>query len=151
MNAYHNMSAPPRTTVCQQVKPVGRQVVFSIYEIDFSYGDDAHKTFPPPRDFSSPQEWLDDFLKSHKAELESIRRPTGFMIGAVCKGGDGGKLYNGATAKDVYELCKDPILSISVLGRIAGNIYIPHRQVALGAWFDKGEYYIFPARYFTQP
>ena len=55
------------------------------------------------------------------------------------------------TEKDVYEICKDPILSISVLGRIAGNIYIPHRQIVLGAWFDNGEYYIFPAQYFTQP
>ena len=134
MNAYHNMSGPPRTTVCQQVKPVGRQVVFSVYEIDFSYGDDTPKTF----------------LKSHRAELESIQRPTGFMIGVVCKVGNGDKLNNGATEKDVYEICKDPILSISVLGRIAGNIYIPHRQIALGAWFDKGEYYIFPDRYFTQ-
>ena len=144
MNAYHNMSGSPRTMVHQEVNPVGRQIVFGIHAIDFS------SRFPQPKEFSSPQEWLDDFLTSHKAELDCVLRPTGFIIGTLRKEEDADKLCRDAKTRITYRFCKDPILTISVLGRVAGNIYIPHRQITLGAWFDNGESYILPARYFPQ-
>ena len=151
MNAYNNMAGPSRSMAHQVIRPVGRQIVFGIYEIDFSYDDNTPKPFPPPRDFPSPQEWLSDFLNSHKAELACVQRPTGFMVGVVCKDENADKLCRDAGSQDDFLICKDPILAISVLGRIAGSIYIPHRQITLGSWFDKDERYIFPARYFECP
>ena len=139
MNAYHNMSVPPRTTVNQTVKSVGEHLAFKMSEIDFS------PPFRPPGDFPTPQAWLDDFLATHQDALESVLRPTGFMVALVHEDSRRCQWRN-----RFWPFCQDPVLAVSVLGRIAGNIYIPLRKITLGPWFDNGKCYIFPRKYFPR-
>ncbi len=50
MDAYSNMSAPPRSKVRHVVRPIGRYVKFDIYGVDFT------PPFKSPQDFPSPQD-----------------------------------------------------------------------------------------------
>ena len=144
-NAYCNMIVPSRTTVRQVVRPIGRYVHFNIYGADFT------QPFRSPQDFPSPQDWLDDFLAQHGEALDAIPRPSGFMIG-YCN-------YKGISGygNDV-RICRDPILTVAILGRVSGNIYIPRRRILFGSWLEKvhekcfmlPRKYVFPERYFPQ-
>ena len=145
-DAYCNMSVPPRTTVRQVVRPIGRYVEFNIYGADFTH------PFKSPQDFPSPQDWLDDFLAQHGDALDAVPRPSGYMIGdSSYKGSPYG--YG-----DDRRICRDPILTVAILGRVSGTIYIPHRRISFGGWLEKvhekcfmlPRKYVFPERYFPQ-
>lgn len=144
-NAYCNMGVPPRTVVKQMVSPVGRYVEFNIYDAYFTH------PFKSPLSFPSPEEWLDDFLVRHGEALEAVPRPTGYMIGH-CSEKD--FCHYG---KD-HRICRDPILTVAILGRVSGTLYVPHRRILFGDWLRKVDYdhfmlphkYVFPERYFPQ-
>ena len=144
-NAYCNMSAPPRTQVRQVVRPVGRHVEFNIYAVDFT------PPFKSPQDFPTPQDWLDDFLARHGDALDAVPRPSGYMIGYCSHKGISG--YG-----DDHRICRDPILTVAILGRVSGSIYVPHRRISFGSWLEKvhekcfmlARKYVFPERYFPQ-
>lgn len=146
MDAYSNMSAPPRSKVKTVVKPIGRYVEFNIYGADF------RPPFRPPQDFPSPQDWLDDFLARHREALDAVPRPSGYMIGdSSYKGSPYG--YG-----DDRRICRDPVLTVAILGRVSGTMYIPHRRILFGSWLEKvhekcfilARKYVFPERYFPQ-
>lgn len=144
MNAYCNMGVPPRTAVKQIVRPIGRYVEFNIYDADFS------PPFKSPKDFCVPQDWLGDFLSHHGDALDAIQRPSGYMIG-YC--GHKDISYYG----DDCRICRDPILTVAILGRVAGTLYIPHRRIQFGRWLERDFdssilecKYLFPERYFPQ-
>lgn len=131
-NAYRNMSVPPHTRVRQIVRPVGRSVIFSIHTVSFK------PPFGSPKDFPSLQDWLDDFLVQHRAALESVPRPSGYMVG-----------YHGLM-QDSHLFCTDPILTVSILGRVSGGVYIPRRRIAFGEELAGTKVYSFPERYFPE-
>ena len=145
-DAYCNMSVPPRTTVRQVVRPVGRYVEFDIYGADFI------QPFKSPQDFPSPQDWLDDFLARHGDALDSVPRPFGYMIGDSS--------YKGSLCGygDDRRICRDPVLTVAILGRVSGTLYVPHRRISFGSWLEKvqekrfalARKYVFPERYFPQ-
>lgn len=135
--AYFNMSAPPRSNVQRIVRPVGRYVKFDIYSAEFT------PPFKSPQDFPSPQEWLDDFLARHGEALEAVPRPDGFMIGYCSHKGQFGN------CRDVA-ICRDPILTVAILGRTVGTLYIPRRRIMSGAWLEKvlEKCFMLPRRFF---
>lgn len=131
-NAYCNMSVPPQTRVRKVVRPVGRYVIFSIHTVNFK------PPFGSPKDFPSPQDWIDDFLAQHREVLESVPRPSGYMVG-----------YNGLM-QDSHLFCADPILTVAILGRVSGGVYIPRRRIAFGDGLAGTKVYSFPERYFPE-
>ena len=131
-NAYCNMSVPPQTRVRKVVRPVGRYVIFSIHTVSFK------PPFRSPKDFPSPQDWLDDFLAQHREAIESVPRPSGYMVG-----------YNGLM-QDSHLFCADPILTVAILGRVSGGVYIPRRRIAFGDGLAGTKVYSFPERYFPE-
>ena len=131
-NAYCNMSVPPQTRVRQIVRPVGKSVIFSIHTVNFK------PLFGSPQDFSSPQDWIDDFLVRHRDALESVPRPFSYMVG-----------YNGLMP-DSHLFCADPILAVAILGRVSGGVYIPRRRIAFGEGLAGTKVYSFPERYFPE-
>ena len=145
-DAYCNMSAPPRTTVCQVFVPIGRQVVFNIHGADFTH------PFKSPQDFPTPRDWLDDFLARHGDALDAVQRPSGYMIGD-CLGVAEGR----SSCGEGRRICRDPVLTVAILGRVSGTVYIPRRRILFGEWLEKhAKYcttvneYSFPERYFPQ-
>ena len=131
-NAYRNMSVPPHTRVRQTVRPVGRSVIFSIHTVSFK------PPFGSPKDFPSPQDWLDDFLVQHREALEAVSRPSGYMVG-----------YHGLM-QDSRLFCADLILAVAILGRVSGGVYIPRRRIAFGEGLAGTKVYSFPERYFSE-
>ena len=139
-DAYCNMSVPPRTTVRQVVRPIGRYVEFNICRADFA------------QPFKSPQDWLDDFLVRHGDALDAVPRPSGYMISVS---------HNSFLYRDDLRSCRDPILTVAILGRVSGTLYVPHRRISFGKWLEMspgedredsmiGISYVFPERYFPQ-
>lgn len=129
-SAYCNMAGPPRSQLHREIRLIGRYIIFSfmrhhMYRID-----------------------LNEFARQHRAELEAVPRPTGFMVGMVSP--PPFDLFK-ELSKFHFPICNDPILTVAILGRTSGTLYIPHREIS----FSYGErnpwavsYFYFPARYF---
>ena len=66
-------------------------------------------------------ESLQKFESRNRAALAAVARPTGYMIAVP--------LPKHGPLPDGFTLCKDQILTVAVLGRLAGGIYIPHRKL----------------------
>lgn len=135
IDAYHNMSAPPRSSIQKVVRPIGEGIVAGL-DIDSAL---FHPLIAiPPENFEERSRWLDDFVRAHKGELAAVRRPTGYIIPRE------------ATA---YEEKSCPragvMLSLSLLGRMSGGIYIPGRDIRYGHHIF--ESYVFPAKFFPKP
>jgi hypothetical protein len=147
INGYSNMSAPPRSTIRKVVRPVGKQIVFDMGRVGL--GSSHNLKQPQYERDAIIQAWVEDFVSKHKAELDAVPRPTGFMVGSICEDvnaplGDLMRRYLG-----VYHVCTDPILTVAILGRVSGLIYVPHRELRLteDSFFNTIG---FPAKYFPQ-
>ncbi len=136
-NAYCNMSAPPRSQVQKVVRPVGKLLVFGFSCAGIQVPGDAPGLPDAVRD-ARIQDWLADFVRQHAAALDAAARPAGFMIGTAFA--DAG----------VADFCRDPLLTVAVLGRMSGRIYIPRRELGLtchsAGYADR---VAFPAKYFN--
>ena len=104
--AYCNMSVPPRTTMMKDVRLVGRQVWISLSLAGFR-----------PEDYA---DILDTFEEECRGALDAAPRPGGYVI--VTRGSDG---Y--AAARESVT-CRDKAITLAVVSRIAGGLYIPRRQ-----------------------
>ena len=137
MNAYHNMSGPPRSKIQMTVYPVGPQ--FSIRLADFLPEE------YPDEDGTWVINWVERFIRDHRSELDSVPRPSGYMIASYSK-----KFPSGKEFPDVR--CKDPVLAVAVLGRLVGDLYIPRREISFSNSYYGWECgaYQFPAKYFPQ-
>ena len=113
-NAYCNMSVPPRTRIHKEVRPVGRHLVFDLARI---------AGVPADADESALADWLADYLGGHAAAVNAARRPGGYMIAIP--------LTRGAPLPSGFLLCQDLALTVAVLTRVAGGIYIPARRPRL--------------------
>ena len=133
-DAYSNVACPPHTTVKKVVRPISRQIVFDLSRIK------SESLY----ELASAKE----FARQHQAELDTVPRPAGFMVGVPYE-----DLYlelesHMKAYPDFYQVCTDPILALAVLGRVSGLIYVPHRKLHLT---DNCRYPIsFPAEYFPQ-
>ena len=147
MNAYSNTGVPPRSKVQITVKPIGRQIVFDLAYAGVGVAYNGKKTDQQRE--ADVRSWFEDFVRRHKAELDAVLRPTGFMLGSICEDinaplDDLMRRYPG-----VYQVCTDPILTVAILGRVSGLIYVPRRELRLteDSFFDTIG---FPAKYFPQ-
>ena len=135
MNAYANMSAPPRSNVHVATHPVGKQIVFNMQYAGLDPRLEEHQTMQEKAVLA--QEWIADFARKHKAELDAVSRPMGFMIG------------RSHVSSDDAIVCEDPILTVAILGRVSRLLYIPRRELGWHACLV-GASICFPAKYFPQ-
>lgn len=136
MNAYSNLCGPPRSSVHVVTRPVGKQVVFSMQYAGLDSSRlEANLTMQDKARFA--QEWITNFERKYKAALDAVSRPMGFMVG---------RAYTG---DDEAIVCKDPILTIAILGRVSRMLYIPRRELGWCACLE-GTSICFPANYFSQ-
>ena len=145
MNVYSNMSVPPHSRIEIAVHPVGQQIAFDLSCV--GHGPSYNLNQPQQERDAIIQGWLDDFVNKHKSELDAVPRPTGFMVGSICE------KFNAPLASlmkrypDTYHVCTDPILTVAIIGRTSGLIYIPRRELKLtGDSFS--DTISFPAKYF---
>lgn len=147
INAYCNMSAPPLSRVQKVVRPVGKLLVFGFSCAGLQVPGDAPGQPDTVRD-ARIQDWLADFVRQHAAALDAVARPAGFMIGTAFADA-GMPLGGGRTASDVAAFCRDPVLTVAVLGRMSGRIYIPRRELGLTCHgVGYADRVAFPAKYF---
>ena len=129
-DAYHNMSVPPRTRVQRTVKTVGWHIVFDLALV---------AGLPEKREGEILTAWFDDFCRDNAAALEAAPRPVGYSMATP--------LPRDKPLPDGFRLCVDPVLTVAVLGRVAGGLYIPRRELRLNP--DLADrLYAFPARDF---
>ncbi len=148
INAYCNMSAPPRSQVQKVVRPVGKLLVFGFSCAGLQVPGDVPGLPDTVRD-ARIQDWLADFVRRHAAALDAAARPAGFMIGTAFAD-PGEPLKDGMTASDVAGFCRDPVLTVAVLGRMSGRIYIPRRELDLTCHsIGYADRVAFPAKYFN--
>ena len=147
MDAYSNMSAPPRSKMQITVKPIGRQIVFDLGCAGVGVAYNGEKTDQQRE--ADVRRWFEDFVRRHKAELDAVPRPTGFMVGSLCDDLDAPLSDLMQRHPGIYQVCTDPILTVAILGRVSGMIYVPRRELRLTR--DSVEDTIgFPAKYFPQ-
>ena len=147
-NAYCNMSAPPRSKMQKVVRPVGKQVAFCMDKIGLEEpGGWLSLRFDKRQ--ALIDDWLVDFVNRHKDELDAVLRPTGFMVGSICEVFEGPQKTCMKDYPDAYIFCPDPILTVAVIGRMAGLVYVPRRELRLveDSFYDT---FAFPAKYFPQ-
>ena len=147
INGYSNMSAPPRSTIRKVVRPVGKQIVFDMGRVGL--GPSYNLKQPQHERDAIIQAWVEDFVSKHKAELDAVPRPTGFMVGRISEDVNAPLDDLVRRHPGVYQVCTDPILTVAILGRVSGVIYVPHRELRLteDSFFDTIG---FPAKYFPQ-
>lgn len=145
--AYANIGGPPRTTIRQVVRPVGKQIVFSMRHLGL--GPSLDPKLSPCERNAAVQAWTGEFVRQHQAELDAVPRPSGFVAGDSC--GDIDKA--GCDVKrwfpNAYQVCEDPILAVAILGRVSGTLYISRRKLRLTEGTLSAAI-AFPARYFPQ-
>ncbi len=131
-NAYCNMSAPPRSRVHKEVRPFGPHIVFDFAILSWL------NLRPGDKELA---ESLKKFESRNRDALAAVSRPTGYMIAVP--------LPPRGPLPDGFTLCKDPVLTVAILGRLAGGIYIPHRQLCFTQATAKSRF-AFPESAFTQ-
>ena len=130
--AYCNMSAPPRSRVKKEVRTVGSHIVFDLAVLS---GLGAR---PSDDELDC---WLGKFESRYGAALAAAARPAGYMIAVP--------LPRGIPLPEGFSLCTDQVLTVSVLGRLAGGIYIPHRKLGFAQATTQSRF-AFPESAFTQ-
>ena len=135
MNAYSNMSGPPRSSVHVVTHIVGKQIVFNMQYAGLDPRLELNQTMQEKAVLA--QEWIKDFERKHKAELDAVSRPMGYMVGISYSEGD-----------DAI-VCEDPVLTVAILGRVSHGLYIPRRELGWCACLVSGSI-CFPTKYFSQ-
>ena len=135
MNVYSNMSVPPRSTVHVVTHTVGMQVVFNLQNAGYDPRLKCNQTYQEKAVHA--KEWIADFERKHKSELDAVSRPMGYMVGSVY------------SPEDDAIVCTDPILTVAILGRVSHLLYIPRRDLGWCACLVGSEI-CFPAKYFPQ-
>ena len=148
MNAYHNMSCPPKSTMQKVIKPVGQQIVFNFKAASLHVPGDRMNLSDENRN-SLIQKWLSEFIQKHQDEFDSVVRPMGYMIGSVFQN-DNNCINSIETQYPGWIYCVDPLLTIAILCRMSGNIYIPQREPRLTCHSNGYDnIVIFPAKDFS--
>jgi len=136
MNAYSNMSAPPRSTIHVTVKPVGEHVLVKLPDHSNSI---CSKLCSMKRD-SDRASWLKRFVDEHRPELDAVVRPMGFVVPIKAGASDFPPFRSLPVVQELF-------LALSLLGRMSGGIYIPRREITYSS--SLFECYAFPAKLLT--
>ena len=129
-DAYHNMSVPPRTRVQRTVTAVGIHIVFDLALVP---------GLPEKQGGETLAAWFENFCRDNAAALEAAPRPVGYSMATP--------LPRDKSIPEGFRLCLDHILTVAVLGRVAGGLYIPRRELRLNPNLAD-RLYAFPARDF---
>ncbi len=137
MDAYSNMSAPPRSKIRVAVKPVGEHV---LVKLPSHCNSICSKLWSMNND-SDRVSWLQRFVDEHRQEFDAVVRPMGFIVPINARVSDYSPFRSLPVVYDLF-------LSLSLLGRMSGGIYIPRREISYNdSLFGC---YAFPAKYFPQ-
>ena len=130
MNAYCNMSVPPRTAMAWQVKSVGGRLVFDL----------ARVAGLPVESDESKKTWLTDFIQTSEPALSATVRPLRYTVAEL--------LPRTVALSNGYRLCDDPLLAIAMICRTVNGLYVPQRRLSVPAdgftWL-----YAYPEKDFT--
>lgn len=129
------------------VRPIGKQIVFDAGCTGVGVAYNGKKTDQQRE--ADIRNWFEDFVRRHKAELDAVPRPTGFMVGSLCEDLNAPLDDLLRRHPGVYQVCSDPILTAAVLGRVSGLIYVPRRELRLTV-NSVSDTIGFPAKYFPQ-
>lgn len=143
--SYANFGGLPRATIRQVVRPVGKQIAFSMGHLGLGPSLDPKRSSSERN--AAIRAWTDDFVRRHQAELDAVPRPSGFVAGDSCGDIDAAGCDVKRWFPDAYQVCEDPILTVAILGRVSGNLYIPRREIRLSQALFSGSL-AFPAKYF---
>ena len=140
VNAYANMSVPPRSHEVRRIAPPpGGLLAFHLVA-----------ALPAHVPTNSPPEaalaWFRRFVAEHAFEIAAAPVPCRFLVVQVLDGLEPLRRLSGSD----LPVCADPTLTAAVLGRVAGNLYIPGRPVRLGKEL-LGRCYLFPKSEFPKP
>ena len=141
MNAYQNMSAPPRSTIRVTVKPVGEHVLVKLP----SHCDSIRRKLWSMNSDSDRASWLQSFVNEHRPELEAVVRPMGFIVPIIIP--IKARVSDSSPFRSL-PVVDDSFLSLSLLGRMSGGIYIPRRKITYSS--SLFGWYAFPVRHFPQ-
>ena len=132
---YANMSAPPLSKIQVTVKPVGEHVRVKLP----SHCNSICSKLWSMNSDSDRASWLQGFVNEHRLELDAVVRPMGFIVAVNVKASDS-SLFSSFPVVDDWKL------TLSLLGRMSGGIYIPRREISYSdSLFGC---YAFPARFF---
>lgn len=135
VNAYANMSVPPTSRVVRRIEPPrGPQLAFRLAAA-------APADAGGDRRDKAALAWFRQFVREHADEIAAAAPPRRFAIARVVP--DLAQA-GGAT------VCTDPALAASVVGRIAGTLYVPGRPVRLGPE-HAGRWFVLPRSDFPAP
>ena len=137
MDAYSNMSAPPRSTIHVTVKPVGEHVLVKLP----SHCNSICSKLWSMKSESDRASWLQGFVDEHRPELDAVVRPMGFVVPVDAGVSDCSPFRDLPVVDDVF-------LALSLLGRMSGGIYIPRREITYSS--SLFGCYAFPAKLLTQ-
>ena len=139
MNAYQNMSAPPRSTIRVTVKPVGEHILVKLP----CHCNSLYGKLTSMKSDSDRSAWLQGFVNEHRPELEAVVRPMGFIVPIIVP--IKARVSDSSPFRSL-PVVDDSFLSLSLLGRMSGGIYIPRREISYSdSLFGC---YAFPARFF---
>ena len=136
LNAYANMSVPPTSRVVRRIEPPprGRFVV--------GYG----AVLPPgfaKRRHTPAVRWLENRFRVFRDAIEGAAVPRKYAVVPSLRGEERPRFSDGLPTV----FCEDPDLVMAVVGRIAGQLYVPLRPVrvrpeALDLWylFDRADF-----------
>ena len=115
MNAYCNMSVPPRTAMAWQVKSVGGRLVFDL----------AHVAGIPVESDEAKKAWLTDFIQANGTALSATVRPLRYTVAEL--------LPRTVALPNGYRLCDDSLLAIAMICRTVNGLYVPQRGLSVPA------------------
>lgn len=136
MNAYHNMSGPPRTKIAWSIRSAGSVLVFGL-------ASDCLKPWFRAFDAAGLADGLRRFEVARPGALAAAVAPAGFVVADVRDG-------EPSALPDGWSVCADPALALAVVGRMSGNLYVPRRPVRLHPE-QAGLWYILPRSEFPRP
>ncbi len=149
IGAYCNMSVPPRTTMEKEVKFVGRRVVFSLSFIGLvpASRQQGRAGISDASQNAKYAAFLEAFERDHGDELAAAPRPAGYVI--ATKFWDVHFNIDRDACYIDCDICDDTALTIAVVSRIAGGIYIPRRRPAI-CRDNAGEFFLLPVSVFPE-
>ena len=147
VNAYANMSVPPRSHEVRRIAPPpGGLLAFNLVA--------ALPAHVPPE---AALAWFRRFAAEHAAEIAAAPTPHCFIVPQIVPASPAQTPWHEGHRPEVplpfvtgTATCADPVLVAAVLGRVAGNLYIPGRPVRLGKEL-LGRWYLFPKSEFPKP
>ena len=136
MNGTHyDFSLPVLPHDFKRIRPVGEQLIFDFHRAGLEIPGDK-PLYTTDERTALIDDWLRKYEEAHRPELESVGRPSGFMVGVRLR--EDGDLSPRKLEKQYpgrFLWCEDPVLTVAVLGRVSETLYVPRRELRLSCEF----------------